>query len=137
QTPHPNDLITEVRLTFDAKHPVLVHLGPASLTTAGQTITFPQETAKDFRITILGEKVLNHKHLGPYQNTVGLAEVRISGVTADETVSMPQDLLGSAGKSSVNDSLTFLMTRLRSSGFPPRSDPEPTLARDFSLPTAR
>lgn len=41
QTPHPNDLISEVRLTFDSKHPVLVHLGPASLTTAGQTITFP------------------------------------------------------------------------------------------------
>ena len=137
QTAHPNDLITEVRLTFDAKHPVLVHLGPASLTKAGQTITFPRETAKDFRITILDEKVLNHKHLGPYQNTVGLAEVRIPSVTADETVAMPQDLLRSAGKSSINDSLTLLMTRLRSSGFPPRSDPEPTLARDFSLPTAR
>ena len=137
QTPHPNDLISEVRLSFDAKHPVLVHLGPASLTKAGQTITFPQETAKDFRITILGETVLNHKQLGPYQDTVGLAEVRIPGVTADEAVSMPQDLLRSAGKSSINDSLTLLMTRLRSSGFPPRSDAEPTLARDFWLPTPR
>ena len=137
QTPHPNDLISEVRLSFDAKHPVLVHLGPASLTKAGQTITFPQETAKDFRITILGETVLNHKQLGPYQDTVGLAEVRIPGVTADEAVSMPQDLLRSVGKSSINDSLTLLMTRLRSSGFPPRSDAEPTLARDFWLPTAR
>ena len=137
QTPHPNDLISEVRLSFDAKHPVLVHLGPASLTKAGQTITFPQETAKDFRITILGETVLNHKQLGPYQDTVGLAEVRIPGVTADEAVSMPQDLLRSVGKSSINDSLTLLMTRLRSSGFPPRSDAEPTLARDFWLPTPR
>ena len=137
QTPHPNDLISEVRLTFDAKHPVLVHLGPASLTKAGQTITFPRETAKDFRITILGEKVLNHKQLGPYQNTVGLAEVRIPGVTADETVSMPQDLLRSAGKSSINDSLTLLMTRLRSSGYPPRSDAEPTLARELWIPTPR
>ena len=137
QTPHPNDLISEVRLTFDSKHPVLVHLGPASLTTAGQTITFPRQTAKNFRITILGGTVLNHKQLGPYQNTVGLAEVRIPGVTADETVSMPQDLLRSAGTSSINDSLTFLMTRQRESGFPPRSDAEPTLARDFWLPTTR
>ncbi len=50
---------------------------------------------------------------------------------------MPQDLLRSAGPASIFDSLTLLMTRLRSSGVPPRSDTETTLSRTFWLPTAR
>ncbi len=59
------------------------------------------------------------------------------GVTVHETVSLPQDLLRSAGSSSAADPLTLLMTRLRSSGVPPRSDTETALSRTFWLPTAR
>ena len=68
---------------------------------------------------------------------IGLAEVAIPGVQADETVALPQDLLRMAGPSSNKDRLTFLFTRLRSSGAPPRSDTEPFLSRSFWMPTAR
>ncbi len=42
-----------------------------------------------------------------------------------------------AGPSSSKDRLTFLFTRLRSSGAPPRTDIEPFLSRSFWMPTAR
>ncbi len=50
---------------------------------------------------------------------------------------MPEDLLRAAGPASASDRLSLVMTRLRSSGTPPRSDVETALARDFWLPTAR
>ncbi len=50
---------------------------------------------------------------------------------------MPEDLLRAAGTSSLGDRLSLVMTRLRSSGTPPRSDVEPALDRSFWLPTAR
>ncbi|MBV8463706.1 MAG: discoidin domain-containing protein [Acidimicrobiales bacterium] len=58
-------------------------------------------------------------------------------MTPDEAVSMPQDLLRMAGTSSAHDPLTFVMTRLRGSGYPPRGDYELNLARVFWMPTAR
>ena len=50
---------------------------------------------------------------------------------------MPQDLLRAAGTSSIDDRLSLVMTRLRSSGTPPRADVETSLSRSFWLPTAR
>ena len=50
---------------------------------------------------------------------------------------MPEDLLRAAGPASILDRLSLVMTRLRSSGTPPRSDVETSLARTFWLPTSR
>src|ERR1019366_10463132 len=61
----------------------------------------------------------------------------LPGVSVDETVSMPQDLLRAAGPSSLSDRLTLVMTRLRASGTPPRADVEHSLQRTFWLPTSR
>ncbi len=72
-----------------------------------------------------------------YQSTGGFAEVRIPGVTADTAVSMPEDLLRAAGTASRSDPLDLVMTRLRSSGYPPNSDTETLLSRAFWLPTPR
>jgi hypothetical protein len=137
QTPRPRVLIKSVTLTFDYKRPVTVTLGPASRTAAGQTIYFSPRTYSNLRITINTAKLTDHAVNGGYQNLFGFAEVRIPGVNAEESVSMPQDLLRAAGSSSIGDPLTLVMTRLRSSGFPPQADTELTLARDFWLPTAR
>ena len=137
QASDANRWITRVVLTFDGGHPVTVDLGPGSRTAAGQEITFPRRTFSTLRITITGYQVGPHHGSAIYESAVGFSEVGIPGVRVAETVSMPQDLLRSAGPSSLLDPLTLLMTRLRTSGFPPRTDPEPTLSRTFWLPTAR
>jgi hypothetical protein len=137
QTGNPDRSITSVTLTFDGGEPLRVHLGPSSLVPAGQTIQLGSRTFSTLRITIDGYAVAAHHRKVGYESAVGFAEVRIHGVHADKTISMPQDLLRSAGPSSLKDPLTLLMTRLRSSGFPPRSAAEPLLARQFWLPTAR
>ncbi len=49
---------------------------------------------------------------------------------------MPTDL-SSLGAASAANRLTVVMTRQRTSPYPPRSDPETTIARQFTLPTAR
>ena len=49
---------------------------------------------------------------------------------------MPTDLLQKAGAASLTHPLYILMTRSRAIE-PPRHDPEPTMARTFTLPTAR
>jgi arabinofuranan 3-O-arabinosyltransferase len=133
----PRQLITAVSLKFDGKKAFVVNLGPASRSPSGQTITFATRTFRRLRITIVGSHPTKYAVRAGYQNTVGFAEVRIPGVDAHESVSMPQDLLRSVGKSSIADPLTLVMTRLRSSGFPPRGDAEPLLSREFWLPTSR
>jgi hypothetical protein len=136
-SPHPRQLITGVSLEFDDKVSIRARLGPASLAAGGQTINFPTQTFSTLRITIIQSRPTKYSVKAADQNTVGLAEVRIPGVKVEETVSMPQDLLRSAGTSSISDPLTLIMTRLRSSGFPPGGDTELTLDRMFWLPTPR
>ncbi len=134
QTGDPNRWITRVTVTFDGRSPIVLRLGPASRTPSGQQFTFPARTFKRMRIRVdnwAGSQAFTGA------SAVGLAEVAVPGVQADETVALPQDLLRAAGQSSSKDRLTFLFTRLRSSGAPPRTDVEPFLSRSFWMPTAR
>jgi len=137
QTGDPDRWITKVTLTFDGRRPITADLGPGSRSPAGQTISFPSRRFSTLRITVdaIGQAPL----LSATQaaSSVGFAEVQVPGVTVHETVSLPQDLLRSAGSASASDNLTLLMTRLRSSGVPPRSDTETALSRTFWLPTPR
>ncbi len=137
QTGLPDRYITSVVLTFDGGHPLRVKLGPASRAPAGQRIPLGNRSFSTLRITIAGFRLTAHHNKPGFQSSVGFAEVHIPGVHADETIAMPQDLLRAAGARSLADTLTFLMTRQRMSGFPPRSSPEPVLSRQFWLPTAR
>ncbi|HEX4244714.1 MAG TPA: discoidin domain-containing protein, partial [Acidimicrobiales bacterium] len=126
QTGDPNRWITKVTVTFDGRSPVTLKLGPASRTVTGERFTFPSRTFTTMRISVdnwAGSSVFTGA------SAVGFAEVQIPGVQADETVALPQDLLRAAGPSSAADRLTFLFTRLRSSGAPPRTDTEPFLSR--------
>jgi len=137
QTGDPDRHITKVTLTFDGGHPVTIPLAAASRTPTGQVVTFPARTFTTLRITVSGVAVDNPSSPVGSRSSVGFAEVGIPGVSVDETVSMPQDLLRAAGTASQSDRLTLVMTRLRSTGTPPRADVEHSLQRTFWLPTAR
>lgn len=137
QTGDPNQWITKVTLTFDGRHPMTVALNPASRQPGGQTITIPAHRFATLRITVDATGRKPNLGVTTVTSSVGFAEVTIPGVHAGKSISMPQDLLRAAGTASLGDRLTLIMTRLRSSGFPPRSATEPTLARTFWLPTAR
>ena len=127
--------LTEVRLTFDGTHSVTVHLSPASRTSAGQVVSFPSRAFSTLRITILHT---SNDHASPAAATaVGLAEVAIPGRSVQEVLEMPTDLTKAAGTASINNRLTYVMNRWRSSPFPPRFDPETTIARSFDVPTPR
>jgi hypothetical protein len=133
-----NQWITEVTLTFDGKDPVKVALGPASKTAGGQMVAFPSRSFQRLRITIdrtnlVGASPTVIQDASP----VGLAEVELGGVQEQEIVDMPSDLLSAAGAGSIFHRLAIVMTRERVAPIPPQSDLEPTLSREFSLPTAR
>ena len=137
QTGDPDRWITKVALTFDGRAPVTATLGPGSRTAAGQTVTFPARTFTTLRITVDGYAVSGQHRTNGFESSIGFAEVEIPGVHVHEVVALPVDLLRAAGPASVDDRLTILLDRERSSGFPPRSDPETAIARQVWLPTAR
>ncbi len=137
QTGDPDRWITKVTLTFDGGHPFVVSLGPPSRTTAGQVVTFPSRTFTTLRLTVTGVGNADLRTPVASRSSVGFAEVRIPGITANETIALPEDLLRAAGTASATDRLSLVMTRLRGPGTPPRSDVETSLARTFWLPTAR
>jgi len=132
----PNRWITRATLTFDGRHPVTVRLGPSSRTAAGQTITFRTRTFRTLRIRI---DATNMPGAGPVAgpSSVGLAEVRVAGARATELIDLPSDLLAGHGAALANDRLVVVMTRQRVAPFPPRQDPETSLARSFVLPATR
>ncbi len=137
QTGDPDRWITAATFTFDGGHALTVPLGPASRTSTGQVVTFPSRTFTTMRITVAGVGVADRRVPLGSRSSVGFAEVGIPGIVADETIAMPSDLLTAAGPSSLADRLSLVMTRLRSSGTPPRRDIETAMARTFWLPTAR
>ncbi len=123
--------VTTATLTFDGGDPVTVELGPESLGPDGQRVSFPERTFERLAITV--DAVTEGGGSG-----VGFAEVAIPGITVDEVVRMPTDLLDAAGDASLDHDLTLLMTRLwgaqQEYG---RSDEELAIVRTFDLPTAR
>ncbi len=128
--------ITRITLSFDGGNPVQATLGPASLRPGGQVVSFPGRTFRTLRITI-DDTTLGNDQTDFGSGPVGFAEVELGGVRAQESVSMPTDLLQAAGTGSLNDRLALLMTREKVAPYPPRTDPETAISREFSLPTAR
>ena len=133
-----NQWITKVTLTFDGHSPVTVALGPSSRVAGGQEVTFPARTFQTLRVTIdttnlVGASPTVIQNASP----VGLAEVEVGGAQEQEIVDMPSDLLTSAGAGSQFHRLAIVMARERVAPIPPRSDLEPTLSREFTLPTTR
>jgi hypothetical protein len=129
----PSRSISRVTLSFDGTHRFTADLDASSLTKTGQVLTFPQRTFHTLRITIAAAG-----HSSPHAPTaVGFSEIDIPGQRVVEVVQMPRDLLDAAGASSIHNRLTIVMSRQRVAPYPVRTDPETTISREFSLPTAR
>ncbi|HEY1651590.1 MAG TPA: alpha-(1-_3)-arabinofuranosyltransferase family protein [Acidimicrobiales bacterium] len=127
--------ISAVTLTFDGKDPIRYKLTPASYLTSGQTLTFPARTFHTLRVTIDG--TTNNTAAPLSAAAVGFAEIEIPGQQVHQVLQMPTQMLSSLGAASASDRLSLVMTRDRTSQYPPRSDPETTISRQFTLPTAR
>ena len=130
-----NRYITRVTLSFDGTKRLTVRLGAASRRPAGQRVSFPPQRFRVLRITIDATGWKGRQLTGA--SGVGFSTVTIPGVHLFEWIRLPTDLLGRMGASSLSHRLVIIMTRRRVSPFPPRSDPEPFLARRFYLPTGR
>ena len=130
--------ITTATLTFDGGSPFTVRLGAASRSGAGQVVSFPVRTFRTLRVTIDATNLV-HAPTGRVEaaSAVGLAEVGIDGIRARQVTSMPDDLLGGAGKASLAHRVVVAMTRDRATDNVPAKDPEPVLSRSFVLPTTR
>ena len=134
--------ITQVRLTFDGGHPVTVNLDASSRVVAGQTVQFPKQKFSKLDIEITntpgGKRLLNAGAAA-----VGFSEIYVQDQNASHPIRerdverMPLDLLAAAGTASESHPLILLMDRERVPPVPPRTDEELSIAREFTLPTAR
>ena len=127
--------ISSVTVTFDGKYPERFQLTNASHAEGGQTLTFPSRSFHTLRVTIDGT-TNDHENFHS-ASAVGFAEVEIPGQTVRQVIDMPTQMLDTLGAASQSDRLSVVMTRERESQYPPRSDPETTISREFTLPTAR
>ena len=138
QTGEPNRYVTRVTLTFDGDRHVNVALSHHSRVVPGQVVTFPRTTFRTLTVTVDATSAGTRKSYES-QSAVGFAQVDIPGVPpATETLRLPTDLLTAAGTASASHQLDIVLNRARANpSTPPRTDPELTLARRFTLPTAR
>lgn len=130
-----NRWVTKVTISFDGGRPVVRRLGAASRTSGGETVRFAPRRFTTLRVTIDSTSWRASSLAGA--SGVGFSEVRVPGLRLFETMVMPSDLLNLLGPSSISHRLVILMSRMRVSPIPPRSDPEPIMSRSFTLPTAR
>ena len=137
QAQYTNQWITKATLTFDGGRPVTVDLGPASRTATGQVIPFSPRSFRTLRIRIDETNLSTGTSVPPGSSLVGLAEVRIGQVQAVQIIKVPDDLLRQAGSAAATDRLTYLFSRDRVAPVPPRSDPEVSMVRQFTLPSGR
>jgi hypothetical protein len=135
QTGDRSRWVSKVTLTFDGKSPVSFDLTKSSHATTGQTLTFPSRSFHTLRVTIDGTTDNTAPPLTA--SAVGFSEIEIPGQLVHEVIDMPTEMLSTVGAASQADRLTLVMTRQRTSPFPPRTDPETTISRQFTLPTAR
>ena len=132
-----NQWITRATVTFDGGHPMTVSLGPESRGPQGQTIVFPRRAFQTLRILIDRTNLSSGGPPPVGSSLVGWAEVKVGNAHAAQIISTPTDLLSRLGTRSLKDRLTILLTRDRVAPVPPRQDPEPTIVRQMTLPTAR
>jgi len=141
-TGNPNRWITDAVLKFDGANPVPVQLGAQSRTAAGQTITFPKRTFRSMSITIT--QTNDHRpNLFGQEDPVGFAEIRLrdqgafQNVHVAEFVQMPTDLVDALGPAASSHPLVYVMDRDAIRPVPPRTQPELSMNREFSVPNTR
>ena len=140
----PNDrFVTGAIMRFDGKFATPIRLGATSRTVAGETVRFPRRAFRSFEIEVRDTNVGQQPVYGG-MSPVGFAEIRLRGdapnappVVVHEVIRMPRDLLRVAGVASSARPLVLLMQRDRVLPVPARRDPEVSLARQFTVPSAR
>jgi len=137
-----NRWITQVVLTFDDKYPVTVNLDDRSRTYSGQTITFPRHTFHTFQIRITKTNDARTNMFGQ-SDAVGFSEVRLRDEHATHDVGlveyeqMPSDLLDAIGADSGGHPVVLVMRREAVRPVPPRTQPDLSIDRIFTLPSLR
>lgn len=127
--------ITAVTIALGHGRRVHVHLDARSRHGGGQLIAFSPTNATFVRITIASTA---GKHGSPGPATpVGFANIELSGHPLAQSIRLPTDLLGRLGVRSARDRLIVSLARQRVGATSPRRDPQPYLARTFTIPTAR
>ena len=128
--------LARVAVRVDGGAPIVVDLGPESLTPTGQSVLVPAGSVGEVQIEILDTVPGTDEdvELSP----VGLAEVRVGSFTLGERVRLPVDLLRRVGRDLTGHSLDIVLTRLRL--YLPgqdRRDDEARLDRRVDLPETR
>ena len=134
-----NRWMTKVRLTFDGKDSQDVTLDDSSRAEPGQRIDIGNRTFTTVEIEITGDNVGTVPDYNGL-TSVGIAELSIGDQPphVDEVVRLPTDLLAGAGAASADHRLTLVMSRERADQHEAiRTEPELSIKRTFSLPTAR
>ncbi len=137
-----NRWITEVEMRFDGGSPQRALLSDVSRTDGGQTVTFPRRTFSRFDIIVKQTSSPGTKLFGK-DDAVGFAEVRLRDEKADhdvqmhEVVQMPTDLVDALGPDVATHPMVLVMSRYAVRPVPPRSQPELSIDRGFTLPAAR
>jgi arabinofuranan 3-O-arabinosyltransferase len=132
-----NRWITRLRITTSSGS-TEVNLGESSRRAEGQRVDVPATTTGFVELEIVGTntgKLVNYFGI----DGVGFAEVRIDGATpVTEVVRPPTDLLDALGAGSADHPLTYVLTRERVAETNRwRDDPEATIVRRITVPTAR
>jgi hypothetical protein len=129
--------LSRVAIRVPGRDPVVVDLGPASVTPEGQPVVLAGRGAVE-RIEV---EILDTSPAAPTagdRSPVGLAEVRVDGLQVEEVLRLPTDLLERVGPRLDDHRLDVVVTRLRRGrATEERADEEPRLDRRFELPTGR
>jgi arabinofuranan 3-O-arabinosyltransferase len=134
-----NRWITEVRLRFDGDESMTVALGPESRGGAGQVIDVGERTFSEVSIEITSTDPGTRNSYADL-SAVGFSDIRLDDgdLRLEESARPPTDLLDALGAGSHDLPLAIALTRLRTRATASlRSDPEPSMVRDLSIPTAR
>lgn len=129
--------LTAVDLVVDDELVIPLELDATSRSLPGQEIVLGEPvTANRLRIDLVAD------NLGPLssysgQPGVGIAEIALGDLTVDFAANLPTDWLADIPGLDAK-TLEVVMTRERiDPATPNRSDPEPTLVREFTLPEGR
>lgn len=137
QTGLINRWVTEVELRFDGEDPVRVELDDTSRAAPGQVVDFGERTFRELSVEILADTG-GRRPAYDGLTSVGFAEVGVAGLTVDEVIRMPDDLLEAGGFRTLSYPLALVQTRLRSIATEvTRTDEEFAMARAVDLPTTR
>jgi arabinofuranan 3-O-arabinosyltransferase len=137
-----NRWITEMELRFDGGRAFSVTLDPSSRTLGGQTVDFGRRTFEHLEVTVKQTSNARTNLFGK-DDAVGFAEIRLRDersahdVEMREVLQMPTDLVDALGADAATHPIVLVMRRDAVRPVPPRSQPELSIDRRFTLPGDR